>query len=37
MRQAADYVLIGSKFPRLNASDSPSKRLRSLLKLIEQL
>ena len=37
LRQDADYVLIGSKFPRLNASDSPSKRLRALLKLIEQL
>jgi len=37
MRQGTDYVLIGSKFPRLNASDSPSKRLRALMKLIEQL
>ena len=37
LRQAGDYVLIGSKFPRLNPSDSPSRRLRALLKLIEQL
>ncbi|MEI6872251.1 MAG: transcription-repair coupling factor, partial [Verrucomicrobiota bacterium] len=37
LRQGADYVLIGSKFPRLNAGDDPVRRLRSLLKLIEQL
>ncbi|NBV84957.1 MAG: transcription-repair coupling factor, partial [Verrucomicrobia bacterium] len=37
LRQGADYVLIGSKFPRLNADEPPTRRLKSLLKLIELL
>lgn len=37
LRRGEDYVLIGQKFPRLSQSLSPTARLNSLLKLIQQL
>jgi transcription-repair coupling factor (superfamily II helicase) len=37
LRRGEDYVLIGSKFPRLPSNLSPSQRLSGLLSLIRQL
>ena len=37
LQRGGDYILIGNRFPRLPDHQSPSKRLTSLLKLVESL
>jgi transcription-repair coupling factor (superfamily II helicase) len=37
LHRSGDFILIGNRFPRLQANQSPTERLKSLRKLIESL